>query len=263
MNYEINPSYINYPAALNCFLLDFIMKQHPEIINDNDIIQILSNHTYNEYLSKEIRRIYRYLISKDDKLCLHNIIPSLLHNIYYKHISKRYKSDLNALKTLDIDFELKINDARQEIKSDTSEYDFIFLDAFTPDKCPNLWSIDFFKLLYDHLSYDGMILTYSNSAKVRNAFLNAGFYIGKIFNPIENKFSGTIATRNMTLIKNELSEFDLGLLKTKAGIFYRDKNLTATNKEIIEQHKSDVAESDLISATAYKKQYNILNKLPD
>ncbi len=77
-----------------------------------------------------------------------------------------------------------------------------------------------------------MILTYTSSAAVRSAMIEAGFYIGKIYNKTSDKFIGTIAVKNKSLIKYELTEDELGLLKTTAGIFYRDENLTGLNEAI-------------------------------
>ena len=156
---------------------------------------------------------------------------------------------------MDFNFYLDINDARQSVKNDSRLYNYIFLDAFTPAKCPCLWTIDFFKELYRLLDSNGMILTYSNSAAVRNAFFNAGFQVGKIFSESSGKFTGTIAVKNKKLIEHELSEYDLGLLKTKAGIFYRDENLTLDNEAIIKSHKIDVENSSLISSSQYIKHY--------
>lgn len=85
--------------------------------------------------------------------------------------------------------------------------------------------------------------------------INAGFYIGKIYNSAENKFTGTVAVKNKSLIEHELSEYDLGLLKTKAGIFYRDQNLTGQNEAIIEEHLREVNNSNLISSSKYIKQF--------
>ena len=130
-----------------------------------------------------------------------------------------------------------------------------------------MWTIDFFKLLYNLLDDNGMILTYSTSALVRNTFLNAGFNVGKIYLNSANKFIGTIAAKNKSLItasdsinsniikKYELSEYDLGLMKTKAGIFYRDKNLTLDNEAILNAHKKDVDNSNLISSSKYIKKF--------
>lgn len=192
---------------------------------------------------------------KLDKLVRFYEDDTFLHNIYYRNISKSYKRALNALRLNEISIQLKIEDARNAVKNDTNMYNYVFLDAFTPSKCPCLWSLEFLKLLYEHLDDNGMILTYSNSANIRNAFIEAGFFVGKIFNEEFNKYTGTIAVKNKTLIKNELSEYDLGLMKTKAGIFYRDENLTLSNEAIIKAHNIEVENSNLISSSKFIKSY--------
>ena len=53
----------------------------------------------------------------------------------------------------------------------------------------------------------------------------------------------------------DLSEYDLGLMKTRAGIFYHDENLSLDNEGIIERHKIEVENSDLISSSKFIKQY--------
>ena len=168
---------------------------------------------------------------------------------------------MKALNLIDFDFKLTNDDARRVVLSDDNIYNYIFLDAFTPAKCPCLWTLEFFKLLYNHLDSEGMVLTYSNSAAIRNAFVNAGFYVGKIFSETAPKFTGTVAVKNKSLIKNELSEFDLGLMKSKAGIFYRDENLNALNEAIINRHSKDVESSTLVSSSKFIKNFRRKNDI--
>lgn len=242
--------------------VDFILFE--KLLNsiDSDVEKLLFNNKYSKYFSSNLKAIYA-LLNYKKVLSIPLIIKgAFLHNIYYKYISNSYKRALKLLKSNKIDFKLSIDDARNVIKNDNCMYNFIFLDAFTPTKCPCLWSLDFLKLLYEHLEDNGIILTYSNSALVRNAFLNAGFWVGKIYSKHSNKFTGTVAIKatNVNNIINdnptifELSEFDLGLMKTKAGIFYRDENLNLANEAIIEFHKTEVKNSLLISSSQYIKQ---------
>lgn len=228
-----------------------------KIINkiDNEVIAILSDKKYSQFFDRNMRALLSfYLYSRGVYNSRFNLL-AFLHNIYYKYISAGYKKARKALKLLDFNFDLDIADAREAIKRDSATYDYVFLDAFTPAKCPCLWTVDFFKLLYVHLNANGMILTYSNSTAVRNAFINAGFYVGKIFSESANKFTGTIAVKNKNLIKYKLSQYDLGLLKSKAGIFYRDENLNLNNEAIIGTHKKEVESSSLISSSKYIKQF--------
>lgn len=230
-----------------------LQKLYKEI--DSETETILFSKKYSEYFDKYMKRLYSFYKNKGGKNTLVRNLLTFLHNIYYLYLSKSHKTAVNTLRLLDFNFKLNIEDARQVLKSDKDTYNFIFLDAFTPVKCPCLWTVDFFKLLYKRLDDNGMILTYSNSALVRNAFMHAGFYVGKIYSESLKKYTGTIAVKNKTLINHELSEYDLGLMKTKAGIFYRDENLNLDNEAIIVSHKKEVEISNLISSSKFIKQF--------
>lgn len=234
-------------------------KLFPHI--DSETEEVLFSNKYSEYFDKYMRGLFKFYKNKTYKTTPIWRLINFLHNIYYHHLSTCYKNASNALKLLNFDFKLSIEDARTAVKNDNNMYNYVFLDAFTPVKCPCLWTVDFLKLLYEHLEDDGMILTYSNSAQVRNAFIHAGFCVGKIYSESAQKFTGTIAVKNKTLIKHELSEYDLGLMKTKAGIFYRDKNLTLDNEAIIASHKIEVENSSLMSSSRYIKQYRRTNEI--
>lgn len=240
--------------VINFLLLEKIIEMHPDILENTDVIKILEAKEYDSFFDLNIKGMYEFLYSNRQLSDATKVKLSYLHNIYYKYVSKRYKKALKDNYMQDIIFELKNGDARHVIQEDDNLYNLIFLDAFTPTKCPCLWSLEFFQLLYKHLDDDGVILTYSSSASVRNAMLMAGLYVGKVFNDRENKFIGTIASKNKSMIKYNLSESDLSLLKTKAGIFYRDENLISLNEAIIERRNFDYKNSTLISSSQYYKR---------
>ena len=235
---------------------------------DNNTISILYDKKYRQYFDLKMIRLFEFYQNNMSIYTPLRRLKAFLHNIYYKYLSKGYKKASKYLELLDFDFNLEINDARQAIMNDTNKYNFVFLDAFTPTKCPCLWSIDFFKLLYEHLEDGGLILTYSNSAQVRNCFLNAGFIVKKIFSKNQNKFTGTVAIKPYTDVSqnnretnynteliHDLSDYDLGLMKSRAGIFYRDKDLSLDNEAIINNHKIEVENSNLISSSKFIKTY--------
>ncbi len=257
LNNEFNQKY-QLDQNINLLIFKYIINNCPDIFEDSEILRILNSKKYKPFFDQKLCAYFKLLRNKRSKYTLPGSLYVFLHNIYYSHVSTSYKKALNGLKINNFIFEHIIADARQSILSDNNIYNFIFLDAFTPAKCPALWSLEFFKLLFEHLDVNnGMILTYSNSAAVRNAMINAGFFVGKIFNKELNKFTGTIATKNKTLIKHELSEFDLGLINSKAGIFYRDENLNQLNEQIIATHQKEVYESDKISSSKYIKQFKL------
>ena len=240
---------------INIILLKKIIKNIPEIFDDEEFNKILKNKKYKRYLDQNTCRLFEFYKNQGMKYTLLRRLNVFLHNIYYRNLSKSYKKAVKYLKFNDFDFEPKIGDARQLIKEDKNLYNFIFLDAFTPAKCPVLWTVDFFKQLHKNLADDGMILTYSNSAAVRNAFIQAGFWVGKIYNKENDKFMGTIAAKKLELIKSGLSEYDLGLIKTKAGIPYRDESLSLDNEAVILRHNREVEQSNLISSSKFIKTF--------
>ena len=243
---KINP-------LINYLIFEKIQDNCNDFIENGDVFSILNSKDFVQYFDSNIRGYFNLLRNQRYNKSSFDNLSAILHNIYYKYVSKGYKSGLKRYNLQDVEFELKNDDARNVIINDNNLYDLIFLDAFTPSKCPCLWSYDFFKLLFEHLETDGKILTYTTSASVRGAMVEAGFFIGNIYNEREKKFTGTIATKNKSLIKYPLSEFDLGLLKTKAGIFYRDENLTALNEAILARRNEDVKNSTRMSTSKYRK----------
>lgn len=251
-----NKDKISHPKInelINYLIFEKIRENSNDFTQNEELNQVINNLTFSQYFDSNIKGIYKSYRYKPYKNNPTRGYLAILHNIYYRYLSKRYKSDLKRYKLQDINFSIKNDDARKVILNDNNSYNLIFLDAFTPTKCPCLWSYEFFKLLHEHLEPDGIILTYSTSASIRAAMIEAGFQVGNIYNKRLNKFTGTIATKDKKLIKYPLTEFDLGLLKTKAGIFYRDENLTASNEAISERRNKDVKNSNRISSSHYIK----------
>lgn len=174
-----------------------------------------------------------------------------LHNIYYEYISTSMNkhSSLNEYKNLRLNFEFC--DARKFIKKTDTIYDIIFLDGFSPQKDPCLWSEDFIKELSSHLNYNSIIVSYSKSTPFRAALLNSNLFVGKTF--IENVDSGTIASNNPQNINFKLSDFDLNLINTRCGITYKDKNLNLPSSEIISNRKIEQNTSSRVSSTKFLK----------
>lgn len=224
---------------------------------ENDIIfnSILSKNKFYPFFDKFMINLAKFYANKGYNSNLKKNKMAFLHNIYYRYISKSYKKALKMLSDSKIDLNFHNQDARAFVMHSESTYNFIFLDAFTPAKCPNLWSLEFFKELYSKLDDDGMILTYSNSAAVRGAFLHNGFYVGKIYDKSINKFIGTVATKDPRLIEYKLDNRDIDLINSKAGICYRDENLNLNNEAILKNREIEVENSNLVSSSKVMKGY--------
>lgn len=236
-----------------------LLNQYKDNYFSKEVKDILSDKKFSSFFDENMIDFKEFYKNKGYNLSSKGNKSTFLHNIYYQYISKSYKNTLKALENNEISIRYISDDAREFVKSNLNRYDFIFLDAFTPTKCPALWTYDFFKNLYQHLSYDGMLLTYSSSSVIRNAMLKANFYIGKVFNENENRFTGTVAVKNADLIEHPLDKYEIGLLKTKAGIVYTDINLKDSNEEILERRHLEVKSSNLISSSQYIKNFKELS----
>lgn len=64
-----------------------------------------------------------------------------------------------------------------------NHFDAIYLDAFSPDANPELWSPTFLKKLFHALKPDGIVSTYCVKGVVRRAFIEAGFKLRKMPGP--------------------------------------------------------------------------------
>lgn len=138
--------------------------------------------------------------------------------------------------------ELLLNDARTSVQTlPDSSFDFIWLDGFSPDCNPELWSYDFIRQLAGVLAPQGEILTYSASFPLRGAMLRAGLAIGET-EPFGRRKGGTIAAHNPEWIPTPLREKELNIIMhSTAGVPLRDFNLKMSTEEITGYHARLVA----------------------
>ncbi len=239
--------------AAVAFLLFNELKD--EIFDNFDLIEdVILNKSNHPFFSRRIITLFeKYFLNGYNKSSPTRF-NAFLHNIYYHYVSKRNKTSLKPSKILNFSFAPHYGDAREFIKSTSACYDIVFLDAFTPLKLPTLWSEEFFKQLYKIMSDDSLIVTYSNSAAVRNAMLAAGFFVGKTFDK-KNRPSGTVASKNSNFISQPLDVFDLGLLKTNAGITFNDPELEWDAKTILERYNLKKTRLKLQSSSSYIKSH--------
>ncbi len=159
------------------------------------------------------------------------------------------------VKTNNFQGKLLINDARisiQEIVKLNLKFDAIFLDPFSPAKCPQLWTVEFLKLVSNCLKPTGKLATYSCAGAVRKALLLADLFIGSSPN-IGRKSPGTIAS-----FKDEFEDLSLKereYLHSRGAIPYRDPNLNDSSEIIIERRKIEQEKSGLETTSKWKKRW--------
>jgi len=160
-------------------------------------------------------------------------------------------------------------DAREKINIIPSAYkfDLIYLDGFSPQRCPQIWTIEFLSNLIAKLKPQGYLLTYSSSAAVRKTLRNLGleiFTIKPSFYDGNYWSLGTIAIAKFDKNKFEpnpnfekLSVMEEEHLLTKASIPYRDQDLNSSKDEIIKKRLDEQLSSDLLSTKKWRKKWGM------
>lgn len=160
-----------------------------------------------------------------------------------------------AVSTPQFEGRLEIGDARDSLQrlDRTWQADVIFLDPFSPPKCPQLWTVEFIALLVQHLQPQGKLVTYSCAAAVRQALIMAGLHIASTPS-VGRKNPGTIASPS-PLDFPALTAAEIEYLHTRAAIPYRDEYLKDDAETIRKRRYEEQARSKLESTSQWKKRW--------
>ena len=160
-------------------------------------------------------------------------------------------------------------DAREKIKiiPAADKFDLIYLDGFSPQKCPQLWTIEFLSKVTQKLNPQGYLITYSSSAAVRKTIRNLGLDIFTIKRNINSRklwSQGTIAIAKFdkNILKSnfnfeKLSVMEEEHLLTKASIPYRDKDLNSSKDDIISKRLNEQLSSNLLSTKKWREKWGM------
>ena len=94
-----------------------------------------------------------------------------------------------------VEVQLLIGNALKTIKLVNGSFDAVFLDPFSPKKCPELWTADFFKEIHKRINKGAILATYSCARSVRDSLKRAGFTV-KDGPTIARRGPSTIAIRS-------------------------------------------------------------------
>ncbi len=162
-----------------------------------------------------------------------SVEAKILHSLNeYEH----YESPSGAITLL-------LGDARQTVAAlpDSAKFDYIFLDGFSSDVNPELWSFDFLRLLCRHLTPAGQLITYSSAYPVRGALLRCGMTV-KETSPFGRKRGGTIASLHDFPSAYPLPDKELDIImRSTAGTPLRDYQLNWNSEKILAHHARIVA----------------------
>ncbi|XTZ12447.1 MAG: tRNA (5-methylaminomethyl-2-thiouridine)(34)-methyltransferase MnmD [cyanobacterium endosymbiont of Rhopalodia inflata] len=169
-------------------------------------------------------------------------------------LAKNHKIQIPRLRA-----NLLIGDARNTIQilyQSGFKADAIFLDPFSPPKCPQLWTLEFIKLVSGCLQSQGRLGTYSSAAAVRTALQSAGLTVSPT-KAVGRRSPGTVASVNyQDLCPLSLEEREH--LKTRAAIPYRDPSLRDSAIVINQRRRTEQISSDLEPTSRWKKRWKKL-----
>jgi len=160
-------------------------------------------------------------------------------------------------------------DAREKIKIIPSsiKFDLIYIDGFSPQKCPQVWTIEFLSKVAENLNSQGYLITYSSSAAVRKTLRNLGLEIFTIKPSFKNRTfwsQGTVAISKFDKYKlkpnfnfEKLSLMEEEHLLTKASIPYRDQDLNSSKDDIIRRRLDEQLFSNLLSTNKWREKWGM------
>ena len=211
-----------------------------------------------------------YALEIDKKPLEYSLGNKLFQKLWDTKVLKILKSLSQNCEYKDKFFECHIlwGDAREKIDNIPSniKFDLIYLDGFSPQKCPQIWSIEFLEKVTKRLNNNGYLITYSSSAAIRKALRNFGLYIFNIKPNLISKnlwSNGTVAIRliNDEDLKNQyfkkLSLMEEEHLLTKASIPYRDPTLNSNATDIIQKRVQEQLLSNLKTSKEWRDKWGM------
>ena len=212
-----------------------------------------------------------YALEIDKKPLEYSLRNKSFQKLWDPKVFKILKSLSQKSKFKDQFFECNIlwGDAREKVNHIPAniKFDLIYLDGFSPQKCPQIWTVEFLEKVIKRLNNHGYLITYSSSAAVRKTLRNFGLSIFSIKpNLISNNLwsNGTIA---INIINEEsfkgfsylekLSLMEEEHLLTKASIPYRDPYLNSNASDIIKKRGQEQLLSNLMASREWRKKWGM------
>lgn len=159
-------------------------------------------------------------------------------------------------------------DARQCINNvpATQQFDLIFHDAFSPQRCPQLWSEEFLGQLSQRLAAGGRLLTYSRSAAIRASLQRSGLILRSLLPAPGERVgwsSGTMAVQPPWASIDasdgngwrRLTTMEVEHLQTRAAVPFRDSTGQADASEILQRRQEEQIDCNLETTNAWQRRH--------
>ena len=212
-----------------------------------------------------------YALEIDKKPLEYSLGNKSFQKLWHPKVLKIFKelSENSQYKDQSFKCDILWGDAREQISNIPAniKFDLIYLDGFSPQKCPQVWSVEFLAKVTQKLNPQGYLITYSCSAAIRRTLKDFGL---KIFNIKPNLFdknlwsNGTIAIKiideevlKSNLYFKKLSTMEDEHILTKASIPYRDPTLSSNPKDIIQKRIQEQLLSNLKTSKEWRDKWGM------
>ena len=153
-------------------------------------------------------------------------------------------------------------DARRMLSSipEAVRFDLILHDAFSPQRCPELWSEEFLGALAQRLAPGGRLLTYSRAAAIRGSLKRAGLALRSLpAAPGERTgwSSGTVAIKQDKSVVGcrPLSAMEQEHLLTRAAVPFRDPDQRDLAPVILERRRQEQLHCGLEATNSWQRRW--------
>ena len=178
------------------------------------------------------------------------------------------EATLSRLEALGRSERLLWGDARQAVSRLPAALqggcDLVWLDAFSPCRCPQLWSLEFLAQLAALLKPEGRLITYSSAAAVRAALVSAGLQLASIAPSSSEQWScGTVASPTpleaSSLPLRCLTAMEWDHLLCTAAEPYRDPTGQASAAIMLAERQARQSQSSAVSGGAWRRRWGVVS----
>ena len=160
---------------------------------DNDRINILEIGTGTglNVLLTFIQSERRNISIEYDGIELFPPNKKILEQLNYPNVLKVNRSVFDLIHssrndTIDISENFRFRnklDSVHTVELENDKYNIVYMDAFSPDIQPEMWSVNVFEKINKSMNLGGVLTTYSCKGVVKRALKSAGFIIEKLPGP--------------------------------------------------------------------------------
>jgi tRNA U34 5-methylaminomethyl-2-thiouridine-forming methyltransferase MnmC len=139
--------------------------------------------------------------------------------------------------------------------------DLVWLDAFSPRRCPQLWSLEFLAQLAALLRPEGRLITYSSAAAVRAGLVAAGLQLASIAASDPDQWSGGTVASPTPLGESfplrSLTAKESDHLLCSAAEPYLDPTGQASAATLLAERRLRQSQSRAVSGSAWRRRWGV------